>query len=199
MEDFSNRQVAYYRCVDTGALGNKGSTMTKVESKRFPSKRDSLRILRKLGVDFGCVVDVGVQSCTQELIDVFPDIRHFLFEPVPNYLSSIRKKYENIDYEIFQVAVSDTDGLGELNIRSADSSGNVTHSHVDYGQDMGRPESVRGTDVEKISVPLVRLSSIIREQDLPAPILLKIDVDGHELVDSVWIEGRRGACGLRRN
>ena len=164
--------------------------MTNIESKRFPSKSDSLRTLRKLGVDFTCVVDVGVQNCTKELIEVFPDLRHYLFEPVPNYISGIRKNYEQLDYKIFQVAVSDTDGLGELIVRSSDNSGKVTHSQVNYGQHVGKPEGGRGTVIEKIPVPLVRLSSIIREQDLAGPILLKIDVDGHE---SSILSGLKGA------
>lgn len=48
--------------------------MTSPQHKRFPSKKNALKTLRNLGVEFGCVLDVGVQAATAELIEVFPDI-----------------------------------------------------------------------------------------------------------------------------
>lgn len=146
---------------------------------RFPSKRSGLRALRRLGVEFGCVVDVGVQSSTEELVEVFPDLTHYLFEPVPQYLPGIRKRYQGIKHELFHAAVSDRDGVGHLQLQSADGSGNITHSKLQPGEDS-----------KTIEVPLVRLSTAIAQNAFPSPILLKIDVDGHELP---IIRGLKGA------
>jgi FkbM family methyltransferase len=160
--------------------------VNKADLIRFPSKRDGLRVLRHLGIDFGCVVDVGVQASTDELIEVFPDLPHYLFEPVSQYEGAMRERYKNIKHEIFQVAVSDADGMAKLTTKSIDGSGHITHSHVSFS---GSPVPTANA-LDTLDIPTVRLSSIIMERAFPTPILLKIDVDGHELP---IINGLKGA------
>jgi len=148
--------------------------MFSINFRRTSSKVDSLRMLRRLGLNFGCIFDVGVQGQTQELIEVFPDLKHYLFEPVVQYLPMIRQNYAALDHEILNVAVSDRDGIGQIKLIRLVAD-EVTHSCVveELTQLDGPPSDV-------VDVRLVRLSTLLAERAFPQPILLKIDVDGHE-------------------
>lgn len=148
--------------------------MTSFNLRRTSSKVDSLRMLRRLGLSFGCIFDVGVQGQTQELIDVFPDLKHYLFEPVPQYLPVIRENYAALDHEILNVAVSDRDGLGQIKLIRLVAN-EVTHSCV-----VEELTQLNDATLDIIDVQLVRLSTILAERTFPQPIMLKIDVDGHE-------------------
>lgn len=59
--------------------------------ERLPEVTDSLRALRALGVPVECVLDVGILHGTTGLMQVFPDVKHHLFEPVDNYFDIIHK------------------------------------------------------------------------------------------------------------
>jgi hypothetical protein len=135
--------------------------MTDSVVRRFPSKRNALLTLRKYGVEFGSIVDVGVQSSTKELVEVFPDKPHYLFEPVAEYAPLIAKNYAHINHKLFQVAASDKDGQGHLKLVSADGSGSVTHSQVSSAQ---APNT--------ISVPLVTVTKIATEHGFQPRITL---------------------------
>lgn len=156
--------------------------MTVLDYKRFPSKKNALQMLRMLGVKFGCIFDVGVQGQTQELIEVFPDLKHYLFEPVQQYITTIQNNYAKIDHEIVNVAVSNRDGSGKLRLVRL-ASEHVTHSNV-----VESDVSPNGGDV--VDVRLLCLSSLLSQRNFPEPILLKIDVDGHE---SAILEGLIGS------
>jgi FkbM family methyltransferase len=148
--------------------------MNAIDYKRLPLKKNSLQMLRQLGVNFGCVFDVGVNGQTPELIEVFPDLKHYLFEPVEQYIPTIKYNYAKIDHEILNVAVSDRDGMGELKLVKL-AADYVTHSKV---VEDGMPPPTATEDV--VPIKLLRLSTLLAERSFPEPILLKIDVDGHE-------------------
>jgi FkbM family methyltransferase len=141
-------------------------------SQRGPFKTQGLELLRDRGVPVGTVLDVGVCHATPELIQAFPKCKHVLFEPVEEFLASIRHNYRNLNYELHHAAVSDTDGTVSLKTSEAvqDIKG-VSHSAM--GED-GAP----GTR----QVPKLRLDTLMANRsELPEPYLLKIDIDGQEL------------------
>jgi len=51
-------------------------------TKRSPDKYQTLCILRDRGVPVSTVIDVGICHGTPKLMQVWPDKRHVLFEPV---------------------------------------------------------------------------------------------------------------------
>lgn len=164
--------------------------MQDTDYTRFPSKKDALEMLRSLGVEFGCVFDVGVQGKTQELIDVFPNLKHYLFEPVAHYIPMIERNYAQIDHEILNVAVSDRDGSGRLQVRNVGGGGGITHSAV-----IGDSAAAALTPVEVVDITLLRLSSLLARRSFPEPILLKIDVDGHEMAILDGLQGGQDKIG----
>lgn len=125
-------------------------------------------MLRDRGVPITGVVDIGVLHGTSELLGVFPDLPHILFEPVAECASQIEKVYRNIDYTLVQKAVGDRDGQCNLRIRG--KAGAATSSaHV---------ERVPGEDVR--SVEQISLDTFDAQSGTFESCLLKIDTDGHE-------------------
>jgi FkbM family methyltransferase len=135
---------------------------------RSPRKLEALWMLRERGVRITSVVDVGVLHGTPELVDVFPDLPHILFEPVSECAYRIEKVYRNVDYTLVQKAVGERDGHCNLRIRG--EAGALTSSaHV---------ERAPGEDVR--SVELISLDTFCAQAGPIDDGLLKIDTDGHE-------------------
>lgn len=145
---------------------------------RKPSMQQSLRTLLDAGVEIHSVVDVGVLSVTAPLLEVFPDRKHYLFEPIESYLPRIRKNYEHIDHDLLNIALSDTDGELFLASTSLTGDGNITHSHI-VEHEVTRADIPSLVSCKKIR--RARLDSIVAESAIEGPLLIKIDVDGHEL------------------
>lgn len=139
---------------------------------RFPAKQNSLSNLRKSGLDVKTILDIGVQHGTPQLQEVFPDLKHFLFEPVEEYYGFIHKSYKDYDYELVRAAISETDGENLLNITKMGSD-TVTHSSLEG--------SVGGNVTESRIIKTMTLDTFLSNRDCPKPYLLKLDVDGHEL------------------
>jgi FkbM family methyltransferase len=157
-------------CRETGNLNQ--SPHIDPLKHRLPRKENSLSSLRKGNLDVKTILDIGVQHGTVELRNIFPDLKHFLFEPVEEYYSFIQENYRNFDYELVRGAISDKDGEDSLNIikMGADS---ITHSSLDG--DFGREIA------ESRVVKTITLDSFLKDRNCPKPYLLKLDVDGHEL------------------
>ena len=139
---------------------------------RVPTKKDSLFRLRRSGLDVKIILDIGVQHGTPELQEVFPDLKHFLFEPVEEYYSFIEENYKGYDYQLVRAAISERDGENLLNI-SKMGSDTVTHSSLDG--------TVGGDTTESRLIKTMTLDTFLMHKDLPKPYLLKLDVYGHEL------------------
>jgi FkbM family methyltransferase len=131
--------------------------------------RDSLGHLRELGVDVQAVIDVGVQEDTYELRVGFPDVPHFLFEPIAEYHDAIRANYTSMDYELIASAVAREPGEIFLQDLRKDAAGVVSHVVK---------AAVEGPATRRI--PAVSLDSFTEKHSVPKPYLLKIDVDGLE-------------------
>lgn len=64
-----------------------------------------LDVLRKLGVEPGCVVDVGAAEDTPPLRWQFPHVHHHLFEPNAALLPALASNYAAVSHTIYPVAV----------------------------------------------------------------------------------------------
>lgn len=140
---------------------------------RGPDKNQSLRILRERGIPVGTVIDVGVCHCTPELMTVWPDRKHMLFEPVAEFADKIAHHYRNIAHELQSVAVGDQSGTIGLKVRSALPGMAVSHS--------GMTDAGTGSDSAIRTVPKITLDEFLPGRGLEEPYLLKIDIDGQEL------------------
>jgi FkbM family methyltransferase len=137
------------------------------------TKTQSLELLSRAGLKVASVFDIGVQRDTLELRRAFPDVPHFLFDPVTEYNDGIRRAYDGMNYKIENIAVSDRDGVLWLKEFRSDDSGVLSHVHPALFHE----EGLR-------TVPARSLDNYMRDAhalnpDL-APYLIKIDVDGHE-------------------
>jgi FkbM family methyltransferase len=143
---------------------------------RLPTMVDSLHTLLNMGVEIQSILDVGVFKGTPPLIEVFPNVKHHLFEPMDAYLSDVHRAYNDLDHTFHHVALSDSDGHAYQVSRSSDGSGNATHSFLSP-----TPRDIEGAIVECKAIRMSRLDTLLKEVVPTPPFLLKIDVDGHEL------------------
>lgn len=136
-----------------------------------PTKLKSLEILRSKGLPVGTVIDIGVHKQTPELIKIFPDKLHLLFEPVEEFYPFIQKNYKHIPYELFPIALSDKEAEGWLRVFDVTGQGEITHASITFEKqdEMCRP------------IRILPLDKIIKERQDQLPYLIKIDVDGIEL------------------
>lgn len=129
----------------------------------------------------GSVLDVGVKTCTYELVRCFPDKHHLLMEPIVEYFDDMRANYERagIDYEVISAAMGDRDGEVRLKTSTVYADKPISHARITTDGE---------ADDEHRIVPAKRIDSVVGERSLLEPFLLKIDVDGAELM---VLEGAR--------
>ena len=141
---------------------------------RHPRKSDSFEKLKQLGVPVETVIDVGVQTCTAELMHAFPTQKHLLMEPIKEFEDAIQTNYERdrIDFDLFKVAVSHSDGEVTLKTKTVLPGQPISHA---------RMTNENGDSDDFRTVPMRSLNSLIAEHAPQKPYLLKIDVDGAEL------------------
>ena len=146
--------------------------------ERKPTMQDSLRVIAEAGVEVEVVLDVGVLTGTQPLIDVFPRVRHHLFEPVDLHFPVIEKNYRNLDYKLHHVALSDSVGTSYLALKSIHGTSQITHAQV-------TPRMVTADDVPGLvsckEITRTTLDALMQDEGLTGGVLLKVDVDGHEI------------------
>lgn len=145
--------------------------MAHANASRRPAKADSLARLAALKVPMRTIIDVGVQSCTPELLRAFPGRPHLLVEPIAEFHEEIARNYEGTPHEIIGAALSRENGRANMRVRSQAPGGAITHAHLDEKAAPG--SATREVDVRT-------LDALCNERSLAGPYLLKIDVDGAE-------------------
>ena len=121
------------------------------------------------------VIDVGINTHTDYLVDVFPGAKHYLFEPVSQFYRGIAENYRNIDHVLIPKAVSDSSGKQWLNLTSNADTREITHSSLDTNQS--------NSIVDQIEVDVVTLDDYFTEHPIDLSgfnSILKIDVDSVE-------------------
>lgn len=150
-------------------------------TKPIPTVGSALARLKRTGLVIETVIDVGVQAGTPFLLEAFPDSKHHLLEPVDAYFETIRKNYQNIDYELHQVVVSSSSGVAFQVGVSIDNSSRVTHSYLsDENVTIGEKTN-QGYVMQCESVRKVTLDDFFSGGLLTGSYLVKIDTDGHEM------------------
>jgi len=140
---------------------------------------ESLRLLRRLELPIDTILDVGIQHSTPSLIEVFPDKRHILFEPIDDYFNQITKNYSSMDYELVNAAVCDVDGTVTLHSERKTLGTEISHSWIVQ----------KATENSRV-VDSIRLDTFLSKKSNLGSCLLKIDVEGAEIPISILQGGR---------
>ena len=154
------RRALLARGVEVSGRGGARRTMAAV-----------LDNLRRLGLEPGTVVDVGVGYGTEELWEAFPRARLLMIEPIPDRfggaaLESVRRRD---GAELVEAAAGAQPGETAITLHRAPEMSSV----------LGAWTGDR--DGDRRTVPVVRVDDAVGERDLPGPYLLKVDVEGAEL------------------
>lgn len=127
--------------------------------------------IRDLGFRPQTVIDVGVASGTMELYENFPDAFFILVEPVKQFepfMQSVLKKYRG-------VAIPAAAGP-----KSGEVTFNVRDNHPDSSSLYKVTDGLE-TGETAVTVPMVTLDGVYKEQGKGGPCLVKVDVQGAEL------------------
>jgi len=120
------------------------------------------------------VIDVGVGHGTFSLYNAYPKAHFILIEPLIDCRESIEKIAHQYDSEVHYVAVSDREGEMTFHV----DTGNVQRSSFQQRSAL----TASGNPMEQRVVPVTTLDAIYAASHrTEAPILLKMDTEGHEL------------------
>jgi FkbM family methyltransferase len=137
------------------------------------TQRDSLKGVieqaRRLGITPATVIDAGAANGTAELYETFPNAHHLLVEPLVEFepaIIALKQRIAKLDYLIAALGPVE----GETTI----------HVHPDlYGSSTRLEDEASDVNGTPRTVPVRRLDDLCA--NLPAPYLLKVDVQGGEL------------------
>ena len=136
--------------------------------------QESLALLQRIGLPIDDLLDVGVQTSTPVLMELFPNHTHHLFEPVDDYFPAIAKNYAAIPHKLVHAAVSDSDGEVMLHSEKKMGDGKISHSWI----------TEKATAATR-RVQALTLDSYVERSGAKAPFLLKVDVDGAHIPASI--------------
>lgn len=146
------------------------------------SKHKALTLLRGRGFNPTMVIDVGAQTGTPPLYEVFPDAHHLMIEPVVENEPALRDVCSQLRSAEYLIAAVTRQGGGSVPL----------HVTEDRLYSCVGPEEPNGEGPPPRRVPAVSLDGVYADRGRPGPLLVKIDVDGLEL------EVLAGALSLMR-
>jgi FkbM family methyltransferase len=126
--------------------------------------------VRALGFEPATVLDVGVAYGTPELYDAFPRARLLMVEPLAEYEHALGDLARRPGAEYVLAAAGAERGTTIINVHRAPALSST----------IGRWKGSLG-DGSTREVPVVRVDDLVEERGLPAPHILKVDVEGGEL------------------
>jgi FkbM family methyltransferase len=131
---------------------------------------------RKRGFRPKVIADIGANEghWTRAVLSVFPDAQCLMFEPVPAFAGNLKRLCETCNARYWGVGVSDSDGTLEIDSVTRDGAATSGSTFLESTHD-GRYSST------KIPVEVRSLDSLVTRHEIPAPELVKIDVEGFEM------------------
>ena len=136
-----------------------------------PFSITSFRITRRLqrnGFRFSTVIDGGANAgqFARAAVETWPDARVLSFEPLPDVAARYR------------AALGDRARLIEAALGAVE--GELTFHRTAYSLASSALTPL-DTSSESITVPVARLDTVLAEEPLSRPLLLKLDLQGYEL------------------
>src|SRR4051812_14289945 len=149
----------------------RGIEIRRVGSGVRRTPEEVLAHVERLGFHPATVVDVGVAYGTPELYEAFPDARFLLVDPLEEYAEGIAQATARLRHaEWVRAAAGPEPGEISINVNRAPALSS-TLGHWKGQDDGGQPRAV----------PVGRIDDLVDERSLPAPFLVKVDVEGAEL------------------
>ena len=133
---------------------------------------ESYQLLYELGIRPKTVIDIGAASGTPELMAAFPDARLVLVEPLTEFADQLDHIAQTRPSIVVQAAAGAV-------------SGSVTfHVHPDQLEGSSALEETMGVFADGVprTVPVVRVDEAFDRSEFPGPYVIKIDVQGAELI-----------------
>lgn len=131
--------------------------------------RPTLQRIKALGIEPATIFDIGVAYGTPELYAEFPKGKYFLVDPLPQSLPYMRRWAKRLNASIHNFGLGDTEGELEISVQE-DIGGSTLYRELGSAATIGT-----------VRVPIHRFDSVFRPEDMAAPCLVKIDVQGAEL------------------
>jgi len=131
-----------------------------------------LRHVASLGFQPATVIDVGAAEGTPPLYAVFPKAFHVLVEPLREFEPQLKELTDRLGGTYRIAAANDTGGPVSFNV----------HTDHLHGSSQLKEEMGIDADGSPRIVPGLRLDDLLREINFRTPALLKIDVQGAELI-----------------
>jgi FkbM family methyltransferase len=139
--------------------------------QEFEEDMRILRLLRPRLPDPPVILDVGASNgrWTREIMKIFPGAKVFLFEPGTAYTDEMRATLDSHErLELFPIAIGERDGPVTFHVHP-DPQGSTT---VEWQE---------GNFATPTTVPMRTIDSLIKEGAIPAPDLIKMDIQAGEL------------------
>ena len=124
---------------------------------------------KALGLVPKTVIDVGVANGTPALYSVFDESKHLLMEPIKEYEPDLKRICETVNAEYMLAAASSENGTTIIYIGEALHGSSI----------MQPPE---GKKQQNREIKLIKLDDVCRDKNLLGPFVLKVDVQGAELM-----------------
>lgn len=157
-------------------LGYKITKTNKFRGASFYSKESLLEnfylTLKEAGYKPKFVIDIGANTgaWTKEILNYFPDVSVLMIDPQ----ESLKYKFQDIlndKITYLPVGVGDKNDVLKFTLHRRDDSSSFIYSE----------EDAKEQGLEQIEVPIKTLNSIIKENSLSYPDLVKIDAEGLDL------------------
>jgi FkbM family methyltransferase len=132
--------------------------------------KDLLAEVDDSDIFFDIGANIGLYSC---LISQKTDARNVIaFEPSPPAYNKLQQNSKlNGNFHHYQMAISDTDGVIEFSVDVGDVQSRMSTINTDSS----------ATEYEIQEVTSRKLASVVKNEDIPSPTVIKIDVEGAEL------------------
>jgi len=126
----------------------------------------------------GICYDIGAHFGIYSVLMKRNNADVFAFEPNPKIFSHLEKTGQINDFKCFNVALSDFNGAADFFVPEEATMGSLTNWTRD--EDMYGITKYAG-DVSQTRVEVATLDRFVKENNLPLPDFIKIDVEGAEI------------------
>lgn len=138
-----------------------------------------LRRLRSEPVGFRTIIDGGanVGQFARAASEAYPGAAIISFEALPDVAATLRANLADCArVRVVQSAIGASDGQLEFHRNAYSPSSSALKLHRNHLEAF--PEAL---PTETISVPVARLDTVLAHEELPGPVLLKLDLQGFEI------------------